>query len=248
MCFSLHPLPPVLSLGTTQKTLAPYSLFPPHQVFDKIPPNLLVSSPSSLSLSSHKRCFRHFFIFVALHWTQSNMSMSFSCWEAPEAHQDTQVLLCRTSFQPLHTQPVLVPGVSPLQGQDFPLPMIELHEVPPYPLLQFGQVPLDIHQVYQPLFPVLYHFCLCQNFLKDREQRGTPELAVQGSFQPGPIPPSPREVSWADLERGQPGEAPSIRQVRGEAGLGPSQSINPWPGRAGPWWGWRHLQHRWGRD
>lgn len=54
LCSSLCPSPPVLSLGTTQKTLAPFSLFfsqffiiytKHHQVFAKIPPSLPISSP-----------------------------------------------------------------------------------------------------------------------------------------------------------------------------------------------------------
>lgn len=78
LCFSLCPLPLVLSLGTTEKSsvLFAFSL----QVFihiDKIPLSLFFSRlniPSSLSLSLHARCSSPLIIFVALHWTVSSMS------------------------------------------------------------------------------------------------------------------------------------------------------------------------------
>ena len=71
-CFSLCPLPLVLSLRTTKKSLAPSSLHPPFRYLYQLvrsPLSFLVSrlnSPSSLSLASHVRCSTPFIIFVAL--------------------------------------------------------------------------------------------------------------------------------------------------------------------------------------
>jgi len=123
LCFSMCPLPPVLSLGTTWKILAPLSLFPPYQVCDKILSSLLISRLNSPSCS----------------WSQ--FSQPILIQKMLQSHQNTQVLLCRTSFQLLSAGPVLLSGVTPPQGQDFLL--IELHEVHLCPFVQLGQVPLD---------------------------------------------------------------------------------------------------------
>ena len=74
-------VPPVLSLGTTEKSLAPSSSHPffwhPSFVhFGKIPPVSRLNGPSSLSLCSYERCTSPFIIFMVLRWTLSSMSMS----------------------------------------------------------------------------------------------------------------------------------------------------------------------------
>ncbi|KAK4806786.1 hypothetical protein QYF61_005582 [Mycteria americana] len=77
----------------------------------------------------------------------------------PGVHQDPQVLFCQAAFQLGGPQHVLVPGVVPLQGQDFALPLVELHEVPVSPFLQLVEVPLDDSMT---LWHISYssHFCV----------------------------------------------------------------------------------------
>ena len=82
LCFSFCPLPLVLSLGTTEKSLAPSSL---HFAFSYLYTlirsalSLLFSrlnSPSALGLSSCERCFSPFDIFPVLHWTLQYVRVS----------------------------------------------------------------------------------------------------------------------------------------------------------------------------
>lgn len=81
LCSSFCPLPFVLALGTTQKSLVPSSLYLPFRwvcIHCQVPPHLLFSrlnSPSFLSLSSQERCSSPLFIFVVFHWTLSSMLM-----------------------------------------------------------------------------------------------------------------------------------------------------------------------------
>ena len=82
MCFNLCPYPLVLSLGTTEKSLALPSVLSPHQILihiGEIPLSLLFSRlnhPSSLSFSLYERCSNPLMIFVALGWTCSSKSVS----------------------------------------------------------------------------------------------------------------------------------------------------------------------------
>lgn len=78
-CFNLCPLPPVLSLDTTENSLAPLSLHHPFRYSYRWNPllNLLFSrlnSRVSLSLSSNVKCSSPFIIFLTLHWTPFSMS------------------------------------------------------------------------------------------------------------------------------------------------------------------------------
>lgn len=82
MHFSLCPYPLVLSLSTSEKSLALPSVLSPHQIFihiDKIPLSILfcrLNHPSSFSFTSYKRCSSPLMIFVALDWTCSSESVS----------------------------------------------------------------------------------------------------------------------------------------------------------------------------
>ena len=87
--FNLCLLPFLLSLNTTEKSLAPSSLLP-EQVFihmDKIPPIhfcFWLNSLSSLSLSLYDGCSNPLIIFIALQWTFSSMPMSLLYWGAQD--------------------------------------------------------------------------------------------------------------------------------------------------------------------
>jgi len=79
--FNIWPLPLVLSVGTTLKSLAPSPSLSPIRCLsihmDRIPLNLLfarLNSPSLLSLPSRERCSSTLVVFVALCWTQSYIS------------------------------------------------------------------------------------------------------------------------------------------------------------------------------
>ena len=86
LCFNWCPLPLLLPLGTTEKSLAlPFLHHPFRHLYTLIRStvSLLFSrliSPSSLSLSLQERCSCPLIIFVALHLTVSSMSMSFLYW------------------------------------------------------------------------------------------------------------------------------------------------------------------------
>uniref|UniRef100_A0A8B9QH24 Glycoprotein endo-alpha-1,2-mannosidase n=2 Tax=Apteryx owenii TaxID=8824 RepID=A0A8B9QH24_APTOW len=88
LCFSLCPLPLILSLGTTEKSLAPSSLDPPIRylyLLIRISLSLLFSRlnrPSSLSFFSYKQCSSPLIVFVALCWTCSSRSVSVLYWGA----------------------------------------------------------------------------------------------------------------------------------------------------------------------
>ncbi|GAB0175715.1 cAMP-dependent protein kinase inhibitor alpha [Grus japonensis] len=71
--------------------------------------------------------------------------------------QDPQVLFCQAAFQLGSPQHVLVPGVVPPQVQDFPLPFVELHEVPDSPFLQPVKIPPDGSMI-------LWFISLCSQF------------------------------------------------------------------------------------
>jgi len=58
-------------------------------------------------------------------------------------NEHLQVLLLRAALNPVSTQPVLIPGFSPTCGQDLPLGLVELHEVPAGPPLKPVKIPLD---------------------------------------------------------------------------------------------------------
>jgi len=90
LCFSLCPLPLVLSLGTTEKSLAPSPDTHPSDIY-KVPsqPSLLqLNKPSSLSLSSQDRYSSPLTIIVALRWTLSSSSSSFLNWGAQNCTPD----------------------------------------------------------------------------------------------------------------------------------------------------------------
>lgn len=63
-------------------------------------------------------------------------------YSQPAVQQDTQVFFCKATSQLISTQPSLVPGVIPLQVQDFALPIVEPHEVPISPFPQPVKVPV----------------------------------------------------------------------------------------------------------
>lgn len=73
---------------------------------------------------------------------------------------DLQVLFCKSAFQLVDTQPVLVHGVIPPQVQDLALPF-ELHVVPVDPSCQQFSEWQHIYLVYQPLLLILYHLQTC---------------------------------------------------------------------------------------
>ncbi|KAK4818202.1 hypothetical protein QYF61_008586 [Mycteria americana] len=58
-------------------------------------------------------------------------------------HQYLQVLLRRAALYHIIPQPILKPRITPTQGQDPALGLVEPHEVRTGPLLQLVQVPLD---------------------------------------------------------------------------------------------------------
>ena len=91
LCSSLYPLPFVVALGTTEKSLSPSSLHFPFRYFYTLIRSMscpLSSSPTSrtfpslfwtvpaLSPSSQERCSSRFIIFMVLCWTLSSMSVS----------------------------------------------------------------------------------------------------------------------------------------------------------------------------
>jgi len=92
--FGLCPLPLILLLGTTVKSLSSSSLHSP-SIFVYTAEILLsllfsrLNSPSSLSLSSQERCSTPFSIFVGLHWTFSSSSVSLSTGEPSSSEEDT---------------------------------------------------------------------------------------------------------------------------------------------------------------
>lgn len=114
LCFSLCLLPPTLSLGTTENSLVPSSVYP--WWWDFLWAFYRLSSSSSLSISSYERCFSPF-ILTALHWTLSSsciylctspcgtssgswQSFSLSCWGSsawqhdPMTYQPALQVLC----------------------------------------------------------------------------------------------------------------------------------------------------------
>lgn len=58
-------------------------------------------------------------------------------------HQHLQGLSCQADFWLCGPQHVVVHGVVPLQGQDFAVLLVELHEVPIGPFFQLEKVSLD---------------------------------------------------------------------------------------------------------
>jgi len=58
-------------------------------------------------------------------------------------HQDPQVLFCKTVFQLVSLQPVLVHRVISFQEKDLTFPFIDLHEIPVSALLQLVEVHLN---------------------------------------------------------------------------------------------------------
>lgn len=88
LCLSLFPLHFVLSVVTTEKSLAPLSWHLPWKhlcALLRSPLSFLFSrldKPSSLSLSSQKRFSSALPMFIALHWTLSSNSLSFLNWGA----------------------------------------------------------------------------------------------------------------------------------------------------------------------
>lgn len=96
LVFHCVPTDSCLFMGHYWKESGTVSFTSPHQVFidlHKILLSLLFSrpnSPSSLSLSLYYRCSSGLVTFVALHWTNSSMSMSFLCWEAQKRTQHSR--------------------------------------------------------------------------------------------------------------------------------------------------------------
>lgn len=96
LCFSLCSLPLILSLDTSDKSLAPSSLHPPSRylcTMARYPSKsflLWLNSPSSPSLSSHLRCSSLWITFMALGSTLSSVSMSLLYWGAKNWTQDSR--------------------------------------------------------------------------------------------------------------------------------------------------------------
>lgn len=80
MYFNLCPLPLAVSLGTTEKGLAPFYLHPRvRHLYALIRSRWVFSElngPSCLNLSLYVRCSNLLMIFTALCWTHSNKSIS----------------------------------------------------------------------------------------------------------------------------------------------------------------------------
>ena len=102
--FSLCPLPLGHSLGTAERSQAP-SFVCAHM--DTVTLSLLfagLNSPSSRSLSLYDRCFNPCIIFMSLHQTHSNMSLSLLNWGAQHWTQHSRCispLLSRGGGSPL---------------------------------------------------------------------------------------------------------------------------------------------------
>lgn len=58
-------------------------------------------------------------------------------------HQGPKVLFCKAALQLVGLQHGPLPGVIPLQLQDFLLPFVELYDIHLRPILQTFEVPLD---------------------------------------------------------------------------------------------------------
>lgn len=87
LCSSMCPLPLVLTLSITAKSLTPFSLHPSLGIYRHWwdPLSLIfyrLSIPSSLSLSWQEGYSCPFIILMALCWTLSNMFLSVLPWEA----------------------------------------------------------------------------------------------------------------------------------------------------------------------
>jgi len=80
-----------------------------------------------------------------------------------EVHQNLMVLLCRSVFQLVILQHVLLPGVIPPQVQDFAFSLRSLHESPLCSNLQPAEVPLNGPQLsgLSATPPSLYHLQTC---------------------------------------------------------------------------------------
>lgn len=84
----MSPLPLVLSLDTTERSLALSSFHPCFRhlyTLIKFTQSLLftrLKSPKSLSFFSEERCSRPLITLVALHWTLSSIPMFLLYWEA----------------------------------------------------------------------------------------------------------------------------------------------------------------------
>lgn len=83
-CFSVYPLPPILSLGVTGNSQvlflhSPFSSLCTLKIFPEAS-FLQAEEPNSLSLSLLKRHYRPFVVFVALGSSLSNMLISFLYW------------------------------------------------------------------------------------------------------------------------------------------------------------------------
>ena len=87
LCFSLCPLPLVLSLGSTEKSLTPSSVHPScRYLYTLMRYPWVCSSPGwtvpALLACPRSRCSSPLINFVAFHWALSCMSMSLLCWGA----------------------------------------------------------------------------------------------------------------------------------------------------------------------
>ena len=71
-------------------------------------------------------------------------SVRLYCWLVVSSRlPGPQGLSLQSCFPAFRLQHVLVPGVVPLQVQDFAVLFVELHEIPLSPVLQPVQIPLD---------------------------------------------------------------------------------------------------------
>jgi len=88
LCFSLCPLPVVLSLGTTERSLALSASQPPCRYLYTLRRCPLIrlfsrlNSPSSLSPAAQETWSCCLVIFMAICWMLFSMSMSALCWGA----------------------------------------------------------------------------------------------------------------------------------------------------------------------
>lgn len=91
LCFSLGPLPLLLSPGITEKSLTSPSLLPPFRYWFTLMTfslHLLFSRPNSPRPFLIDRCSSPFITFVDLWWILSNMPMSPLYWWAQNWTQD----------------------------------------------------------------------------------------------------------------------------------------------------------------
>lgn len=140
-CFNLCPLTLALSVSTTEKSLVPFSSFPP---------------------------IRYLYTLIRYHWPFSSPESQLSkrlliCWLTDQftVHQDVKVPLKRAAFQPLSPWHVLVHDLIPAPGAG--LCTSSCGTSWDSPLLNSPVCPghcewWHIHLAYEPLLPVLHQW------------------------------------------------------------------------------------------